>query len=63
MKSQSMKTFLDKESTAGARSLDDLPKAARSYLERIESVCGVSVDFVSTGPDREDTIQLVDLFD
>ena len=52
-----------KESTAGARSLDDLPKAARSYLERIESVCGVSVDFVSTGPDREDTIQLVDLFD
>ena len=51
------------ESTVGAKSLDDLPKEARSYLARIESLCGTSVDFVSTGPDREHTIQLIDPFD
>ena len=51
-----------KQSTLGARSLDDLPREARSYLARIESLCGTSVDFVSTGPDRDHTIQLVDLF-
>lgn len=51
-----------KQSTLGARSIDDLPGEARSYLARIESLCGTSVDFVSTGPDRDHTIQLVDLF-
>ena len=51
------------ESTVGAKSLDGLPKEARSYLARIESLCGTSVDFVSTGPDRTHTIQLVDPFD
>ncbi|MBT6586332.1 MAG: hypothetical protein HON77_18710, partial [Gammaproteobacteria bacterium] len=30
----------------------------RAYLERIETACEVKVDFVSTGPDREDTIIL-----
>ena len=51
------------DSTVGAKSLDGLPKEARSYLARIESLCGTSVDFVSTGPDREHTIQLIDPFD
>ena len=50
------------ESTAGARKLSDLPATARAYLERIEAVCGISIDFVSTGPDREDTIVLKDIF-
>ena len=33
-----------------------LPKAARAYLERIESLAGVPIDLISTGPDREETI-------
>ncbi|MBO6558312.1 MAG: adenylosuccinate synthase [Pseudomonadales bacterium] len=47
-----------KETTFHAKSLDSLPANARAYLERIESACEVKVDFVSTGPDREDTIVL-----
>jgi adenylosuccinate synthase len=37
---------------------EELPKAARNYLERIAEVCGVPVDMVSTGPDRDETIVL-----
>lgn len=50
------------ESTAGAQSLEVLPANARAYLDRIQSACDVSVDFVSTGPDRTDTIALKELF-
>jgi adenylosuccinate synthase len=46
------------ESTAGIRRLEDLPKNARSYIERLEGLVGVSVDILSTGPDRLDTISL-----
>jgi adenylosuccinate synthase len=35
-----------------------LPAAARAYLERLQSVCGVPVDMISTGADREETIVL-----
>jgi len=42
--------------TAGMRSLAEMPAEARSYLARLESVCGVPVTIVSTGPDREQTI-------
>ncbi|MDP2108255.1 MAG: adenylosuccinate synthetase, partial [Rhodocyclaceae bacterium] len=34
------------------------PAAARAYIKRMEEVCGVPVDMVSTGPDREETIIL-----
>lgn len=47
-----------KEGTAHVKTLEGLPANARAYLERIESACEVKVDFVSTGPDREDTIIL-----
>lgn len=43
-------------STLGIQNFDDLPPAARDYLERIEALCGVPVDIVSTGADRKDTI-------
>jgi adenylosuccinate synthase len=46
------------ESTVGAKSLDGLPASARRYLDRIEALCDVPVDIVSTGPDREETILL-----
>ena len=51
------------ESTLGVRSLDELPANARAYLERSKEACEVSIDFVSTGPDRVDTIVLAELFD
>lgn len=50
------------ESTAGVRALADLPATARDYLVKIEAVCGISIDFVSTGPDRLDTIVVKDIF-
>ena len=46
------------ESTVGAKSKQDLPSAAQAYLERIEALCGVPIDLISTGPDRADTIIL-----
>ncbi len=46
------------ESTLGVQRYEDLPKAARNYLSRIAEVCGVPVDMVSTGPDRNETIVL-----
>jgi adenylosuccinate synthase len=45
-----------RESTVGARRLEDLPAPARAYLDRIEGFCGVTIDLISTGPDREETI-------
>jgi adenylosuccinate synthase len=44
------------ESTVGVKSLEKLPKGARDYLNRIEKLCGVPIDLISTGPDREETI-------
>ena len=46
------------QSTLGVQRYEDLPQAARNYLERIAQVCGVPVDMVSTGPDRDETIVL-----
>jgi adenylosuccinate synthase len=50
------------ESTAGVRSMAELPSNARHYLKRIEELVGVPVDILSTGPDRQDTIVLRDPF-
>jgi adenylosuccinate synthase len=46
------------ESTVGVKTLDGLPPAARAYIKRMEELCGVPVDMISTGPDREETIVL-----
>ena len=51
------------ESTAGAKSLDELPENARAYIRYIESAIEVPVDIISTGPDREETIILRHPFD
>jgi len=47
-----------KESTVGVKSFEGLPKEAQDYLKRMEALCGVPVDMISTGPDREETIVL-----
>ncbi|MGH9489967.1 MAG: adenylosuccinate synthase [Terriglobales bacterium] len=42
--------------TAGLRRLQDLPKAARAYLDFIALQCGVEIGLISTGPDRDESI-------
>ncbi|MBL8438974.1 MAG: adenylosuccinate synthase [Zoogloeaceae bacterium] len=42
--------------TFGARSWDALPPEARAYLHRIEEICEISIDVISTGPERDETI-------
>ncbi|MCA9270543.1 MAG: adenylosuccinate synthetase, partial [Planctomycetales bacterium] len=44
------------EDVTGARSLDDLPQNARNYIDRISALLGRPVEFISVGPDREQTI-------
>jgi len=50
------------EKTFGATSIDQLPANAIAYIKRIEEVTGVPVDIISTGPDRNETIVLVNPF-
>ena len=40
----------------GLREMDDLPEAARGYLQRISELIGRPVGFVSVGPERSQTI-------
>ncbi len=42
--------------TFGAQSWDDLPQEARAYLHRIEEICEIPIDVISTGPERDETI-------
>ena len=51
------------ESTLGAKSLDELPENARSYINYLESKIQAPIDIVSTGPDRVETIVLRHPFD
>ena len=46
------------ESTVGLTRYEQLPKAAQRYLQRIEQICEVPVDMISTGADRDETIVL-----
>jgi adenylosuccinate synthase len=46
------------ESTAGLTNWEQLPVAAKRYLERMQALIGVPIDMVSTGPDRVHTILL-----
>jgi adenylosuccinate synthase len=52
-----------KESTAGVKSFDELPKNAQSYLRRLEVLVGAPIAIISTGPDRLETIVLKHPFD
>lgn len=46
------------ENTAGIKTFSELPRAAQNYLKRLEEICEIPIDMISTGPDREDTILL-----
>ncbi|MBQ9479281.1 MAG: adenylosuccinate synthase [Selenomonadaceae bacterium] len=43
------------------RSYDELPSAAKKYLERIAEVTGIGLGIVSVGPNRDQTIVLADI--
>lgn len=45
-----------KTSTREIRQFEDLPQAARDYLERMQKIAGVPAGLVSVGPGREETI-------
>ncbi|WP_025674070.1 adenylosuccinate synthase [Salinivibrio socompensis] len=51
------------ENTFGVKSLDQLPQAALDYIKRIETLTGVPIDLISTGPDRNETIIKVHPFE
>jgi len=51
------------QSTVGVKAYKGLPKAARNYLQRIEELCAVPVDLISTGAERDETIVLRHPFD
>jgi adenylosuccinate synthase len=47
-----------REDIGAARRLGDLPRAARVYIEQIESFTGVPVSHVSVGPERSQIFQV-----
>lgn len=47
-----------RQSLDAVRSWDDLPAAARAYLERLSELTGAPLAWLSTGPGREQTIRL-----
>ena len=47
---------------SGIREYDKLPENARKYVERIAEVTGVPLGIVSVGPNRNQTIDLVNVF-
>ncbi len=49
------------EDIGGARTMDDLPAAARRYVEALEAMSGARISAVGVGPDREATIVRHDL--
>ena len=48
--------------TAGATQLSQLPENARAYVRRIEELVGCRVQIISTGPSRDETIQVTPIF-
>ena len=49
-----------REDISTARSVDDLPKEARAYLEAMEELTATRVTWASVGPGREQTVRLHD---
>jgi adenylosuccinate synthase len=49
------------EDLSKARTLDDLPKNARAYVEFLENISGARISAVGVGPGRDETIAVRDL--
>ncbi|QFQ32714.1 adenylosuccinate synthase [Buchnera aphidicola (Aphis fabae)] len=50
------------EKTSGITKIEDLPNAAQHYIKCIEKIAGIPVDIISTGPNRNDTILVRNIF-
>jgi len=50
------KIFPGWNKTEGARTFEELPKAAKSYIQALEEMIGAKIGIISTSPEREDTI-------
>jgi adenylosuccinate synthase len=46
------------EDISQARSVEDLPAAARAYIRTVEELCGAPVSAVGVGPRRDQTLQI-----
>jgi adenylosuccinate synthase len=44
------------EDISAARSMEDLPKTARGYIEALEAMSGAPMSVIGVGPDRDETI-------
>ena len=51
-----------KSKTQGIKKFDDLPNNAKIYVEAIEEFIETKISSISTSPEREDTILLIDPF-
>jgi adenylosuccinate synthase len=45
------------EDVTGARKMDDLPKAAQAYIERISASSGIPVKWISVGAERDQLVK------
>tara|TARA_Y100001960_G_C14727183_1_gene855573 strand:- start:1233 stop:1994 length:762 start_codon:yes stop_codon:yes gene_type:complete len=50
------------KSTVGVTKFNNLPKNAQKYVELIESLSERPIDLISTGPSRNDIIEIKDIF-
>ena len=50
------------EDLTGCRQFEELPEAARAYVNRVEALVGVPVELISIGPGRDQTIARSDPF-
>ena len=48
------------DNTFGVTTVQGLPQAAQNYIKRIETLTGIPIDIISTGPDRAHTMVLRD---
>ena len=48
--------------TSRVTRLEDLPEEARGFIKRIEELVGIPVDIISTGPKRQETIMVRNVY-
>jgi adenylosuccinate synthase len=49
------------EDLSDARTVDDLPAAARAYVDVLESMSGARISAIGVGPGRDQTVVVHDL--
>ena len=52
-----------KTSTNGIKNIKDLPEKAKNYIFAIEDFIGAKISSISTSPERDDTILVINPFE